>query len=207
MNEPAHPLADELARELSSRPRPARILIVGIGSGRNVPPLIAAGAIVDAVEEDAERAGAAARRFAETPRVRVVRAAYSGPYPFSFGYDAALSTHAFLHGTRAGVAASLAAVRNRLRPGGSLFLTLGSAADPRCGTGRGIEPGVWAELDGPEAGIPHLYLTEPEARTILAGFAIRSLSEAAAAETAGRWAHTEAEAARLVHWFVSTSKL
>ncbi|MFY9781607.1 MAG: methyltransferase domain-containing protein [Candidatus Baltobacteraceae bacterium] len=199
-------MAEALAHALAARPEPARVLIVGIGSGRNVPPLAAGGAFVDAVEEDAERAVAAARRFAATPRVRIVRTHYTGPYPFASSYDAALATHALLHGTRASVAAALAAVRNGLRPGALLFLTLGSSADPRCGTGRCIEPGVWAALDGPEAGVPHLYLAEAEARELLAAFEIRSLREAGAAESAGRWAHTEDEAARLVHWFIEARK-
>jgi hypothetical protein len=207
MNEPAHPLAQALAHELATREHPARVLILGIGSGRNIPPLAAIGAFVDVIEEEAGRAVTAAQRFAATPRVRLVRASYAGPYPFSFGYDAALATHALLHGTRGHVAASLAAVRNRLRQGAPFYLTLGSAADPRCATGRRVDNGVWAAYDGPEAGVPHLYLTEPEVRRLLSGFNILSLQESSAAESAGRWAHTAEEAASLVHWFVLAVKL
>ncbi|MGP6157237.1 MAG: class I SAM-dependent methyltransferase [Vulcanimicrobiaceae bacterium] len=207
MIEPAHPLAEALARELAAAAEPGRVLLVGIGSGRNVPPLAAAGAFVDVVEEDPARAVAAATRFASTPRVRVARARYAGPYPFSFGYDGALSTHALLHGNRPSVAAALAAVRNRLRTGAPLFATLGSSADPRCGTGRRIDAGVWAAFEGSEAGVPHLYLSEPDARELLAGFEICSLLEGSAEESAGRWAHDEDEAARLVHWFVKARKL
>jgi hypothetical protein len=66
---------------------------------------------------------------------------------------------------------------------------------------------VWAAVDGPEAGVLHLYLAEPDVRELLSGFEIRSLCEGSAAETAGRWAHTEAEAAPLIHWFVEALKL
>jgi hypothetical protein len=206
VSERPHPLAEALAQTLAARPEPARALLLGLGSGRNLPPLVAAGVYVDAVEQDAERALAAARRFAATPRTRIVRASYTGPYPFSFGYDGALSTHALLHGTRASVAAAVAAARNRLRAGAPFFLTLGSTADPRFGTGLRIDESSWAPADGSEAGVAHLYLDEQGARELLAGFDVRSLVESSAAETAGRWAHGEAEAVRLVHWFVEAHK-
>lgn len=204
--ERAHPLAEALAAELAAQAVPGRILLLGVGSGRNLPVLAASGTFVDAVEEDAERARAAAARFAATPRVRIVRAPYSGPYPFAFGYQGALATHALLHGTYSCVAAAVAAVRNRLEAGAPFFATLGSTADPRCGVGRRVEDGVWAALEGSETGVPHLYLTEAQARSLLSGFDIRSLHEGSASESAGRWAHSDEEAARLVHWFVEARK-
>jgi hypothetical protein len=163
---------------------------------------LAAGARVDALEDDPQRARDAADRFAAEPRVRVARARYGGPIPFAGGFAAALSSHALLHGSLREVAAAVAAVRSRLRPGAPFFLTLGSKHDPRFAAGRRLDADVSAPLEGSEAGVPHLYLDETQLRPLLAGFEIASATERSAAETAGRWAHTAAEAQALVHWFV-----
>ena len=199
-DEPAQRLTpDEPAQRLIPGDR---VLLIGVGSGRNVPVLLAAGARVDALEEDPGRAREASARFAAEARVRVVRARYGGPYPFAGGHAAALSTHALQHGSLAGVGAAVAAIRSRLRPGGPFYLTLGSKRDPRFAAGRRLDADVSAPLEGAEAGVPHLYLDEAQVRTLLAGFEIESASEGSAAETAGRWAHTAAEAQGLIHWFV-----
>jgi hypothetical protein len=201
---PAHPLALDLAERLASG-QGERVLLLGIGSGRSVPPFLAIGARVDALEDDAERARAAAVRFAAEPRVRVVRARYVGPFPVAGGLMGALSTHALLHGTPSSVAAAVAAVRNRLRPGAPFFATLGSTRDPRFGRGVRLDEATFAPETGGEAGVPHVYYDETRARALFAAFAVESLVETAAAETVGRWAHDDADAATIVHWFVRAS--
>ena len=192
-----HPLATRLAAELAPRTG-ARVLILGAGNGRNVPPLLHAGARVDILEEEPARAIAAMTRFAAQPRVRVTRGRYAGPYPFAGSFDAALSTHALLHGTPAAIGAALTAVRNRLVPGAPLFATFGSQRDPRYGRGTAVAPGTFAADSGDEAGVPHAYFDEPALRALLAGFSVRELGESAA--SAGSWAHA-VETAALVHWF------
>ncbi len=194
-----HPLAAELAARLTPG---ARVLLLGAGSGRNVPALLAAGARVDVVEDDAARARAAAERFAGEGRVRIARVRYAGPIPFAGGFAAALSTHALQHGSLGELTSAVAAVRSRLEPGAPFFLTLGSKRDPRFAAGRRIDANTAAPLDGSEAGVAHVYLDEPEVRAVLHGFAIESALEGSAAQTAGHWAHSAAEAAELVHWFV-----
>ncbi len=202
-SEAAAPVPHPLALELAERLAPGdRVLLLGVGSGRSVPCLLAAGACVDALEEDAARARSAADRFAADERFRVVRAAYGEPVPFAGPFDAALSTHALQHGSFAGLADAARAARDRLRPGAPFFLTLGSKRDPRFRSGRRIGRHVVIPRDGSEAGVPHVYLDEPEVRALLAGFDLESAVEDSAAEAAGRWAHTEAERAALVHWFV-----
>jgi len=192
-----------LARELAGcLEAGARVLLLGVGTGRNVPPLLAAEARVDVVEDDPERARAAVERFAGDGRVRVARTRYAGPIPFAGGFAAALSTHALQHGSLGGITAAVAAVRSRLVPGARFFLTLGSKRDPRFASGRRIDADVAAPRDGTEAGVAHVYLDEPQVQTLLAGFEIESAVEGSAAETAGRWAHPGAEADGLVHWFV-----
>ncbi len=49
----AHPLARELAAALASCEPPKTLLIVGVGSGRNIAALAASGARIEALEADA----------------------------------------------------------------------------------------------------------------------------------------------------------
>jgi hypothetical protein len=181
----------------------ARVLLLGIGSGRHVPVLRAAGLRVEVIEADPARAAEAAARWAGTPGVRIARARYrGGPLPFAFGFEGALATHALLHGTPGEIAAALAAVGNRLSAGAPFHFTLGSTRDPRCGRGTQLGPATWAPQSGDEAGVPHTYLDEPAARALLAGWEIDELTEGDAAQTAGRWAHADEAGGPSVHWFV-----
>lgn len=193
-----HPLALELAAALAGAVAP-RALLLGVGNGRNVLPLLAAGACVDAVEDDPARARAAVTRFADDARVRIAHAAYAGRYPFTGPCDGALSTHALLHGAPQSVAAALASVRIHLAPNAPFFFTLGSKCDPRFGRGRRLGDDTYAPESGSEARVPHCYFDEPGARALLRGFVLDRIEENAAA---GSWAHAAAEAATIVHWFI-----
>ncbi len=177
---PPHPLARALVGALSA---PARVLIVGAGSGRHVPVLRDAGFTVETIEVDDLRA-------MTTPGA----------------IDGALSTHALLHGRPAEITAALACVRDLLRPGAPFYFTLGSTADPRFGHGTRIDDATWAPNEGSETGVPHAYFDERGASEFLVNWEIESLESRSAAETAGRWAHTDAEAATLIHWFVRARK-
>ncbi|GAC1300583.1 MAG: hypothetical protein NVSMB19_07370 [Vulcanimicrobiaceae bacterium] len=200
----AHPLALELSARSygAAAPGDARVLLLGIGSGRNVPAFLAAGLRVDAIESDPQRAIVGATHFAAEPRVRVARARYRGPLPFAVAYDAALSTHALLHGTPEQIAAGIRAAADRLTPGAPFYATLGSQRDPRFGTGERLGDQTFAPLAGPERGIAHTSVTAAGARALFADFVIDSLEEVAGGERIGRWAHDDAEAATIVHWYV-----
>jgi hypothetical protein len=198
LHEPPHPLVAALAEAL---PAGSRVLLVGVGNGRHIPPLLEANLHVDAVEEDAGRATAATERFAGEPSVRVVRARYDGPIPFLLDYDGVVSTHALLHGSPSTIAASLAAIGNRMRRNALFHLTLGSIRDACCGGGVKIDDATWAAESGPESGVPHVFFDEKAARALLSDWNVLSLDERSASETAGRWAHAPAETATMIHWF------
>ncbi len=198
---PPHPFACELAEVLRGATAP-RVLLLGFGNGRNLPPFTRAGIRVDAVEEDPDRARDAAERTAAQPLVRVARCRFVGPYPYAGGFDGALATSAFLHGTAATVGAALAAVAARLRPRAPFYATFGSTRDPRFGRGARVDAATYAATDGPEAGVPHVFFDEARLREALGAFVELDLREGSAAETAGRWAHAADDAGDLRHWFV-----
>jgi hypothetical protein len=197
-----HPLALDFARAIALRST-ARALLLGFGSGRNVPPVMAAATRIVILEEDAGRARAAAARFAGDGRVDIVHARYENAAAALPGaFEGALTTHALLHGNRRTVSAAVAAVRERLEPHAPFFITLGSTSDPRYGAGDRIDDATYAARSGSEAGVPHTYFDRAAVAELLEGFLIDALDERDAAETAGSWAHTPDEAATLRHWFV-----
>lgn len=198
LHEPPHPLVAALAEALRAG---SRVLVVGVGNGRHIPPLLKAGLHVDVVEEDAGRATTATERFTGEPSVRVERAGYDGPIPFLRDYDGVVATHALLHGSPSTIAASLAAISKRMRRNALFHLTLGSSRDPRCGSGVMIDDATWAPESGPESGVPHVFFDEKAARALLSDWNVLSLDERSAAESAGRWVHAPAETATMIHWF------
>ncbi len=200
---PPHLLARELARRIAA---PARVLHLGVGSGRNISPFVDRDVRVDALETDAGRAAAVARRFANDSRVRVVHveslvdsdpAAVCGR-----AYDGALSTHALLHGRLGDVVATVAAARALVRVGAPLYATFGSTRDPRFGAGTQLDAATFAPIVGPEAGIAHTFFDQRGIRALLDAFKIETLVETDAAEYVGTWAHAAGDAASIVHWFV-----
>ncbi|MFN2529268.1 MAG: class I SAM-dependent methyltransferase [Candidatus Baltobacteraceae bacterium] len=154
----------------------ARILEIGTGSGRNRRALIAAGLNVTSIEA-------------------------GHPVPAAT-FDAALGTHALLHGTPATLQAALEGIHVALRPQARLYATLGSKRDARYGKGEQIAQHVFAPEDGEEAGVPHTYWDEPEVRILLANFTIVELSQVQVDDIAGSWAHAKSPLAQAHHWMV-----
>ncbi len=176
---PPHPLAPELANRLRSRAG-ARVLELGRGAGRNTASLAGAGLNVFSVADDA------VAEFAASPG----------------SFDAALSTHALLHGTPGTLASVLSAVANALRSQAPLYATFGSTADARYGAGTQIDEATFAPDSGDERGVAHAFFTEPRLKALLAPhFAIESLQQINVDDVVGSWAHRE-PGRGTVHWFV-----
>jgi len=203
MIEKPHPLALALASlKRSAQPDAPRFaLVLGGGSGRNILPLLSAHIAVDVIEEDAARAQALRDRFDQEPSVRVAHGPYAEPNVFARQYNAVLSTHALLHGSSAAISGTLEALKELLAPDADMMLTLGSARDPRLGTGQRIDAQTWTPLESPEKGVPHVYYDREEARTALRSFAVVSLREVCARDIVGRWAHAVDATPEIVHWF------
>ena len=202
----AHPLARALLEASVITVTPLNVVVIGAGSGRNVAPFLSAGWYVDVLEEAPERARELAERFGAEARLRVVLGSYVEAIAGASAYHAGLSTHALLHGSRERVAAAVRAAASALRPGAPFFFTLGSTADPRFGKGRRIDARTWAPESGSEAGVPHVYFDEEGVRSLLGDLELLSLEAHDGADSVGRWAHSEDEAQRIVHWFVRARK-
>jgi hypothetical protein len=179
-----HVLAQRLIATARERPLAGPVLEIGTGSGRNTRALVAAGLTVDEVDDSVP--------YTQLP------AAYER-------YGAALSTHAYLHGSSDKVRAGLAELRRVVLRDAPIFLTLGSIRDARYGLGMRFDDSSFAPGDGDEAGIPHAYFDRDGVVDLLRGYTIVSLDEVDADDTVGRWAHDDTEVGR-VHWFVVATK-
>ena len=177
----AHPLTERLIADAHERTLDGPVIEVGTGSGRNTRALVEAG-IPNLTVPDATP-------YTQLPGARET-------------YGAALSTHAYLHGTSAKVRAGIAELRRVLRPSAPVYLTLGSFKDARYGLGIPFDERSFAPGDGAEAGIPHAYFDRDGVIELLFGFDIQSMEEVDVDEIVGRWAHANDDAGGLVHWFV-----
>lgn len=160
------------------------MLEIGAGRGRNTNALRRAGLAVEAIDD-------------------ACAPAFNAP---DESFDAALSTHAFLHGTRASAIRMIAATARALRPGALLYCTFGSVSDARFGQGRDLGQGTYAPQEGDEAGVPHVYFDRRQVVDLVERFfSIDELAETRADALVGKWAHAR-QPSGTVHWFVRARK-
>lgn len=173
-----HPLAVALIERLRTQPG-AAVIDFGAGSGRNTSALRAAGFNVCAVPDSETASFTPAQAF-----------------------EAAVSTHALLHGTNTGIVSMLQSLANALEPQAPFYATFASKRDSRYGQGTQIERDVFAPDSGEEAGVAHAYFDEAGLRGVLqAHFVIEALEERNVDAIVGGWAH-ERRPSGSVHWFV-----
>lgn len=183
-----HPLAVRLVEHLRASPA-ARVLEFGCGRGRNTEALRAAGLTVVAVDDRTAGSSAPLEGL-------------SGPFA------GALSTHGLLHGTPAAIGAALAGIAGLLAGGAPLYATFGSVRDARFGSGERIEEFTYASESGDERGVAHAFFGRDRLRELLgAHFAIGSLEEHDAGQSAGQWAHSDRPLSGAVHWFAIATKV
>jgi hypothetical protein len=183
----AHPLTGRLLALAREGPLAGPVIEVGTGSGRNTRALVEAGVPLVGVPDDV--------LYTQLPGSREM-------------YGAALSTHAFLHGTAAKVRAGFGELRRVLLPGAPVFVTLGSFRDARYGLGLPLDERSFAPGDGAEAGIPHAYFDRDGVEELLQGlFRIDEAEEVEVDEIVGRWAHPDDDVAGRVHWFVRATRI
>jgi hypothetical protein len=183
----AHPLTGRLLALARERPLAGPVIEVGTGSGRNTRALVDAGVPLVGVPDDV--------LYTQLPGSREM-------------YGAALSTHAYLHGTAAKVRAGFGELRRVLLPDAPVFVTLGSFRDARYGLGIPLDERSFAPGDGDEAGIPHAYFDRDGVGELLHGlFRLDEAEEVEVDEIVGRWAHPDDDVAGRVHWFVRATRI
>ncbi|HEY0383690.1 MAG TPA: class I SAM-dependent methyltransferase [Candidatus Elarobacter sp.] len=179
----AHPLAARLIARAREHPLEGPVIEIGTGSGRNTRALVDASIPVQSVADDTP--------YTQLPGSRDT-------------YGAALSTHAYLHGTSAKLRAGIAELRRVLRPNAPYFITLGSFKDARYGLGVPFDERSFAPGEGPELGIPHAYFDRDGVIELLFGFTIDAMDEVVVDDIVGRWAHgPDDDVSGRVHWFVA----
>jgi hypothetical protein len=173
-----HPLAAALVERL--RGTKARVLEIGAGSGRNTAALRDAGFDVQVIaDRDAPTFPVAGQLF-----------------------DAAISTHAFLHGTPAIVDRMLRATAAGLKAEGPFYCTFASKRDTRYGHGARVDRDTYAPESGDEAGVAHVYFDEAGLRNAIGDeFIVESLTEENVDDVVGSWAHAQLPTGS-VHWFL-----
>jgi SAM-dependent methyltransferase len=173
-----HPLADALIARVGIPD--AYVLEIGSGSGRNTAALREAGLRVHAIDD------ADATDFSVQNAV----------------FDAALSTHAFLHGTPAIIERMLSSTARALKGGAPFYCTFASKSDARYGSGVHLDADTYAPRSGEEAGVAHVYFDKDHLTQILEpSFVVESLTEENVDAIVGSWAHPE-PAPNAVHWFL-----
>jgi hypothetical protein len=182
----AHPLAQRLLDLIAEQPLRAPVLEVGTGSGRNTRALVDAGVQVVSVPDDV--------LYTQLPGTRD-------------NYGAALSTHAYLHGTVEKLRAGFAELRRVLVPDAPIFITLGSVRDVRYGLGIPFDERSFAPGDGDEAGIPHAYFDRDGVLEVLRGFFhVDEAAEVVVDGIVGTWAHPDDTLEGRVHWWVLATR-
>lgn len=179
-------LSHPLALALIERMRPsqgASILEVGTGSGRNADVLMQAGFAVYSTID-----------YSDLPPVKVL-------------FDAALSTHALLHGTIREIDTAQRAIAARLVTGAPLYATFGSTADARFENGTRIDAFTFAPVDGDERAVAHTFFDRHRLCALLENrYEIDSMEERNVDEIAGVWAHAARPLKASTHWFVIAAK-
>jgi hypothetical protein len=206
MHEKPHPLVLRLIDQARDADTERFALLLGAGSGRNIPPLLDARFRVDILEENQQCAASIEERFKGNATMRITQGSYTRPEIFHTHYHAVLSTHALLHGSPATIVDTIHALAAMLPAGADMMLTLGSTRDPRFGTGRRIDARTWAPTAGDEENVPHVYYDEEEARKLLRSFSIISLEETQARAIVGAWAHDTTRTPEIIHWFVHAKR-
>jgi tellurite methyltransferase len=154
----------------------ARVLDLGCGTGRHLTYLGRNGFSLWGVDISPNGLLVSRRRLEDAGWP--VRLALAGMQTVPFAgatFDAVLSIHVLYHATRAGMLGSMAEITRVLRRDGLFVGTLLSTRTWKYGEGEALEPKTFVQVRGPEAGVPHHYCDEDEARSLLNGFKVLDL--------------------------------
>jgi SAM-dependent methyltransferase len=158
-------------------PRATPVIDVGCGAGRHLVWLERQG--FPAHGTDSALNGLAHARAWLQREEHPVRLALADVRALPFAGDqfgAAIAYHVLYHGRRADVQRAFAEVHRVLRDEALFVGTLLSTRTWKHGEGTRLEELTYVQARGPEAGVPHHYCDEAEARALLNGFDVDSLA-------------------------------
>lgn len=155
---------------------------IGCGLGRHSLLLASMGFDVLAVDlsrQGLDRLESEARRLRLDDRIRAVQADLVD-VPEDFGaFDCVLSFHAIYHTDLDGMKRALSWIIRHLRPGGGFYVTFNSknsATFRRTGQ-RHVDGCTVVRETGPEAGIPHTYLSYEDIVRLLEGYELAKVQQ------------------------------
>jgi SAM-dependent methyltransferase len=168
------------------------VLDVGCGAGRHLAWLERTGFAGHGMDSAPRGLAHARARLEREGRPLRLALADMRALPFVSGRFGAVIAHQVLyHGLREEVGRALDEVARVLRDGGTFVGSLLSTRAWKFGEGERLEPMTYVQARGPEAGVPHHYCDEEEARALLAGFQVHSLDLDE---------HTDGDGQRHSHW-------
>jgi len=155
-----------------------RVLDIGCGLGRHTVYLAARGLEVVATDSAPAAIAACKGNLAEAGLSAEVVQADMASYPFpDVHFRGVVASHVIHHTELATLRRILAEIWRVLTPGGYFVWATPCPKHYECGRGTEMEPGTWVDPEGREAGLPHHYCTEAEARELLGGYEILSMNE------------------------------
>lgn len=154
-----------------------RVLDLGCGGGRHLVRLGVEGIRASGIDASPRGLRQSRGRLDVAGLDAGLALADFGSLPFSDAvFDAVISVHVLYHASRAGMQRAMREVARVLPERGLFAVTLLSTRTWKYGEGDELEPLTYVQPRGPEAGVPHHYCDEDEARSLLDGFDIDSLA-------------------------------
>lgn len=168
------------------------ILDLGCGIGRHSLFFAARGFAVEAF--DLSEIGVATVTKAADERYLPVKAAVGDMKSLQYhdkSFDAVVAFNVIYHADRQGVEQVMGEIRRVLADKGEVFLTLISKQHPSFTdpTSRVIDANTRVKTGGHEADVPHYYVDEAEALSLMAGFEILRFAHVEEIEKSGRGCH------------------
>lgn len=145
------------------------VLDIGAGTGEITGELLTAGLSVVAAEPDPSARHVLCSTYGHEPRCTVDARSALQLATAGQDYDGAIAVRSINHGSAPNVARNIRSLGSLVKPGGPLLLHIASDRDFRLRLARELRPDTYVPIDGPEEGIPHVFLGLEELVGLLSG--------------------------------------
>ena len=152
-----------------------KILDIGCGYGRISIPLFEQGAniiCIDCVDEPLRVVKTKCDGKIETVKCKSDKL----PLPDNM-FDGIIAVNSIYHNNLKGFSDSILEMNRVLKNGGWLYCTFLSTKDYKYGLGKEIENNVFISTEGPDIGVPHVYVDESTIKSLFVNWKDISLKE------------------------------